>query len=240
MQRNGVAVSEIDQSYSLGKAIEAFARPEDRRKRRAAEQDYLNLVEYTPAPEPSELEIAEWRKANPDGLEAMWRSRQREFFEEKRHRQAADAAARLNELQGHQYARGLKDALQSGAAIANGRRGGLESPKAEIEASIWNDSWQFDARAGIARGGVPHIEIHDVTVRSCAGATEPEPPTRKPLKATHKQEVRNFIAGHKVCGARAVWKQALERFPGLAITLEYVIKLRGELGIKARPGRRAR
>jgi hypothetical protein len=249
-----VSESEIDQSqsYPLGKAIEAFACPEDRKKRRAAEQDYLSSVKYVPAPEPSELEIAEWREANPLGLEAVWQSQQRERFEENRRKQAIDAAARLKELRGQRYASGLQEALRSGIAIAYGRLGSLQHPMMEIPAYVWNGEWEFQGSASIALGGAPHIEIYDVKVlpaaalQQKAGAPAAKAPehagaapkdeateSRRPLPGALENKLHGFIESlGDSCGANVAWKKAEEHF-NAKIPRAKIRELRKELGIKA-------
>jgi len=250
-----VSESEIDQSqsYPLGKAIEAFARPGDREKRRAAEQDYLSSVKYVPAPEPSELEIAEWREANPLGSEALWQSQQRERFEENRRKQAVDAAARLKELRGQQYASSLQEALRSGVAIAYGRLGSLQHPMMEIPAYVWNGEWEFQGSASIALGGAPHIEIYDVKVlpaaalQQKAGAPAAKAPehaggsapkdegteSRRPLPGAFENKLHGFIESlGDSCGANVAWKKAEEHF-NAKIPRNKIRELRKELGIKA-------
>ena len=258
MQREAVfavSESEIDQSqsYPLGKAIEAFARPGDREKRRAAEQDYLSSVKYVPAPEPSELEIAEWREANPLGSEALWQSQQRERFEENRRKQAVDAAARLKELRGQQYASSLQEALRSGVAIAYGRLGSLQHPMMEIPAYVWNGEWEFQGSASIALGGAPHIEIYDVKVlpaaalQQKAGAPAAKAPehaggsapkdegteSRRPLPGAFENKLHGFIESlGDSCGANVAWKKAEEHF-NAKIPRAKIRELRKKLGIKA-------
>jgi hypothetical protein len=227
-------VSELDQSYTLGNAIEAFARPEDRKERDAAQQAYLDLVKHAPAPEPSEQELVKWRESNPHGLEAQWRAQRQGRFNEERRDQAAKAAARLQELQGERYARGLKEALLSGAAIASGRLGGLQHPRTEIPANQWEGAWEFRGSANFARGGVPFAEIYNIVVTRALTSQ-----SRFTRRRPSERELSEFIQNlGNSCGADAAWRKAKEHF-GADISREKIRKMRADLGIKGRSGRQS-
>ena len=81
----------------------------------------------------------------------------------QRAREAAAQIERLCEVR----PRGLLEALLNGSAVAYGKFGGLQSPKTEIEASRWIGEWVFQtgsAEFAFAAGGIPHVEIHDLTI----------------------------------------------------------------------------
>jgi len=226
-------VLSIDQSYTLGKAIEAFARPEDRKERDTAQQNYLDLVKHVLAPEPSEEELVKWRESNPFGLESLWRGQRQEQFNKERRDQALRAWARLEELRGEQYARGLKEALRSGDAIASGRVGGLQYPRTEIPASQWEGPWEFQGSANIAWGGSPFVKTYDIVVTP-ARTSRSEFARKRPGKRELREYLRDLGDS---CGADTARRKAVEHF-GAAIPREKIRTMRADLGIKGKSGRK--
>lgn len=165
----------VDQGYSLKQAISAFARPEDRK----AETEFIAEWEVRK----KEAEATSHRIEN-EFLEKISRAHIKGEIGEEAHlreerlaaikapvvqlieefggqipTQGADAYASRNPI-----THGLLEALRCGNAVAFGRAGGLQYSKDEIEASRWTGEWEFQVRGDFAKGGVPHVEIYDVTV----------------------------------------------------------------------------
>ncbi|CAJ0853437.1 hypothetical protein AMST5_00647 [freshwater sediment metagenome] len=242
-------MSQIDQSYaSLGKAIEAFARLEDRRRRDAAVKKYLNLVRHELAPEPTEQEVADWRKANPLELEEIWRSQRQFRFNEARRERAAEASAELTRAQGDQFSRGLLEALRSGDAIAWGRLGGLQYAKTRIEGRVWNGDWTFDASANRAVGGVPCVLIDDISVSRvemssheiCKGTEISRTPIAR-LTSTQERQLMTFLKNQgPLSEAKAI--DLAEKHMGRQISRTQFRQVRNSVGdaYKGGKGGRAR
>lgn len=164
-----------DQGYSLKQAIYAFARPADRageekfidkwRRREAKARGASRKLEVefhrkiaNPPVRAAQVEETRLKQELDTKIKDLWDSHLKKFGGQIPERGAAALSCR------NPITHGLLEALRNGAAVPFGRRSGLQYPKEQIEASVWDGEWEFQMLSGFAKGGVPHIEIHDVTV----------------------------------------------------------------------------
>ena len=167
----------IDQGYTLGQAIAAFAAPEARlaeieflerwRVREAETKIASKLVENEVSPQIAQAQL-DGRVEDERGLRQELDARRRALFD-----------ALLREFGGvipgpsgeagayascHPVTRGLVQALRAGSADVYGRIDGIGSKKTKIRRSTWANNWIFHTRANLAEGCAPHIEIYDIAV----------------------------------------------------------------------------
>jgi hypothetical protein len=228
----------IDQGYSLKQAIHAFARPEDRTKEENFLDEWQRRFEETKRAsrqlETEKIALVEetWLKQELDTkIKLLWDSLLKEFGGQIPERGAAALSCR------NPITHGLLEALRNGAAVAFGRRGGLQYPKEQIEASVWDGEWEFQMLGGFAKGGVPHIEILDVTVflREPVSSRAVVPPAL-PLPAARKRELRVFLEELGPCNEK-VARQSAEQHFNASITRDLIREQRNKTGVKGKVGR---
>lgn len=189
----------IDQGYSLREAIYAFARPEDRAEQgefikrykcrkaeaqiacRQLENQFHQKIAQTivgagGSDNAMPAEAKELKEELQRQTDKLWHSLLREFGG-----QIPASSAKVISLQ-NPIMLGLMAALQSGDVIMLGRPGGLQYPKTKIAASTLVGKWQFQLKANFARGGVPPVEIHDITVSMAEHVEQAERKARVALQ----------------------------------------------------------
>ena len=194
----------IDQNYTIGQAVRAFARPEDQ----AAEVEFLEQWSRRAAETKGAAEVDallnEFGGVIPRPAPL-----------------AKDFSSR------NPVTRGLLQALRERVAVIHGRQGGLQYPKTEIDARVWTTGEFQLFCGGLVKGGAPPVEIHDLTIllahisQQVTSAATGKAFAAKPLLRADRETLKEFLKTFGQHNERDA-KKALEQRLGKEI-------LRGDL-----------
>jgi hypothetical protein len=249
-------MSKIDRGYTLEQAITAFVRPEDckgfekflgewetREKKtkiasRQIENEFRRKIgeanfqagNFDGGNDPVEvMHLKEERNAK---CKALWGVLLKDFGYQIPMRGAPAYSSR------NPITHGLIEALRNGTAVALGLYSGLQNPT-KIETKVWDAEWEFQTQATMARGGVPYIEIYDITIFLSGHISQMEREARRatrPLATALHSDLFSFLKRLGPCNEMEAWKQAEEHL-GLKITRETIRTQRNRAGIKGISGR---
>ena|GEM_PF-4126163 len=168
--------AEISQSYTLRPAIYGFARPKDKEAGAEFIVEYEKAIEtYNDRVRQVEARLHQKRTLAPFGDFEAWQAENERLHQKCQAKQSERLNKLIKKFGGqiptlgakaysskNPVTHGLLEALNTGVAVLVGRAGGVVT---EIPASTWSSGeWEFQTQGNFVCGGVPRLEIYDVTI----------------------------------------------------------------------------